>query len=415
MPTLWENSNAMALYFNATIHRPLVRKLERLKITMRMARKWIPDFIKPLARFLYYPQERAKAFREPGIREKQNQQIKQFDSNTKKIILFLISGADYDSGKDKISGGIISIVSFCEESKKLKSFHGAEVVMSTFPGEHLLTKHSSFRNDTDVFRFSQLQDYFREVNEAVVHVPEFLCLHFIKLWETGALKWLKHIAKVHVNVLNQNVRLMPGATDIKRLKEIVHRVTVTTAHQQYCNKHFRDLLGVPIHKLSVWISPEKYQFKSYQEKENLIVVSPDVHPEKEKVMKELSKVPGLKIEVIQNLTYEQYKEKISFARWTLTFGEGLDGYFIEPIFSGAIGFAVYNNEFFTSDFFALPTVYDSMEILKEKIIGDIDRLNNAADFRKYQQEQFAICAKHYSEETYKHNIELFYKRQYTYA
>ena len=98
-----------------------------------------------------------------------------------------------------------------------------------------------------------------------------------------------------------------------------------------------------------------------------MVVSPDPHPAKEAVMDLLNSVTGLRIQVIQNLTYEQYKELISRARWSLTFGEGLDGYFIEPVFSGSVSFAVYNEEFFTQDFKPLSTVYSSYEELLKRI------------------------------------------------
>src|SRR5690349_1478686 len=118
-------------------------------------RKWLPSFLKPILRFIYYPQERAKVFREPGLKRIQNDRIKQFDAKAKKLIVFLIQGADYDTGSDKISGGIISIVSLCEESRKLKAVHGSEVMLCTFPDQHVLIRHSQFKNETDVFRYEQ--------------------------------------------------------------------------------------------------------------------------------------------------------------------------------------------------------------------------------------------------------------------
>jgi hypothetical protein len=379
-----------------------------------MKRKWLPEFIKPVIRFLYYPQERAKVFREPAVKRVQNQRIKQFDSHAKKIILFLVPGVEYDLGTEKISGGIISIISFCEESQKLKLLHGREVVMSTFPKQHLLAKHTKFKNSTDVLRFSQLSKYFGDVEDVIIHIPEFLCAYFVKLWEESEFEWLRKIPKLHLNVLNQNVRLMPGAGEMAQLKKIVKTISVTTAHQQYCNQRYRDELGVPIHKLSVWISPEQYQFRKFKEKKNLLVVSPDKHPDKPAILDMLTRVPGMEVQVIRNLTYEAYKDKIAEAKWTLTFGEGLDGYFIEPVFSGAIAFAVYNNEFFTDDFKRLPTIYSSMDVLKNKIVEDIIRLDKVEPFEEYQRMQFDLCAAHYDANNYRKNIENFYSRQFTF-
>ena len=69
-----------------------------------------------------------------------------------------------------------------------------------------------------------------------------------------------------------------------------------------------------------------------------------------------------------------FKKVISEAKWALTLGEGLDGYFIEPIFSGAIGFSVYNSRFFTEDFESLETVYSDYDELIKKMPMDIKKI-----------------------------------------
>jgi hypothetical protein len=206
---------------------------------------------------------------------------------------------------------------------------------------------------------------------------------------------------------------MPGSGDIDVLKALAGRVTITTAHQKYCSAEYRQQFGLPIHKLSVWISPEQYQFRKWADKEDLLVVSPDQHPMKEEVLELLGRLPGLTVRIIQNLTYTEYKDLISRAKWSLTFGEGLDGYFIEPIFSGAIGFAVFNEQFFTPDFGELATVYSSYQQLIGKIGRDIRDMDNEPAFAAYQQQEYALCAKYYSYEQYRSNIQAFYKEKYT--
>jgi hypothetical protein len=381
---------------------------------MGKVRSWIPSFIKPLFRFLYYKQERVKVSRERKIRKIQDERIKQFSPSARKLIVFLVPGADYDTGTDKISGGIISIVSLCEETKKLAGIHKGEVLMCTFPGQYLLEKHTQFKNDTDVFRLDQLEQYFREVDEILLHIPEYWCNHFVGLVNNGEFSWLTK-GRLHINVLNQNIRFMPTAAEISELKKIAREVTATTAHQQYCTQYYRDLYGIPLHKFSVWISPEKYSYRSYSEKLDLMIVSPDPHPDRNAVLEKLSAIPGLRLQVIQNLTYEQYKEVISNAKWSLTFGEGLDGYLIEPVFSGAIAFAVYNKDFFTSDFEDLPTIYESMDVLVEKIAADLQQLDEELHYKPYQKKQFNLCARYYSQEAYRQNLLAFYKKEYTYA
>ena len=378
-------------------------------------RKWIPTFLKPVIRFIYYPQERARVFRESKIRKLQDDKIHQRNSSGKKHIIFLVEGADFDTGTERISGGIISIVSLCQESEKLKSIHGAEVLLCTFPKQRLLMKHTQFKNDVDVFRFDQLKNYFTATSEILVHVPEYLCAHFISLHIQDELSWLKKMNLLHINILNQNIQLMPSVDDVKLLKNYATTLTITTAHQQYCTLLYRQLYTVPLHKFSVWISPEKYEHKTYTQKQNLMIVSPDGHPSKAAILAKLARIPGLRLQVIQNLTYEKYKETISDAKWALTFGEGLDGYLIESIFSGAIGFTVYNEEFFTPDFKFLTTIYQSSEELSTKIVETILQLDNHDYFCDYQKMQFRLCAKYYSQMEYQANIVAFYKKEYTYV
>lgn len=380
-----------------------------------MLNRFLPSFIKSIIRFFYYPQERARIFRELKIVTIQNERIKQYNKEAKRVIFFLIPGADFFTGSDRISGGIISIVSLCEESNRLRDIHGAEVILCTFPGENLLIKHTQFKNETDVLRYSQFPNYFGDAEHILVHLPEYLCNHFLHQYETGRFEWLKQLKSVHINILNQSIMLMPSVENIAKLKAVFSVVTATTAHQRYCSRQYRDLYKIPLHKFSVWISPEKYIFRNYNQKENLIIVSPDEHALKDVILSKLQKIPNLTIQIIQNLTYEEYKKTISRAKWSLTFGEGLDGYLIEPIFSGAIGFGVYNDDFFTEDFKQCYTIYESIDQLEDEIVNDMQSLENEIVFEKYQHEQFALCAKYYSESEYKRNIASFYKGEYTYV
>jgi hypothetical protein len=374
----------------------------------------IPAFVKDPIRFLVSTKERKKVLTENRVRKQQDKAIQQLDASAKKLIVFLVPGADRETGTDKISGGVMSIVSLCEESADMKSIHQAEVVLCTLPNEYILFRHTQFKNHTDVFRFSQLRQYFKKAEEILFHLPEFTCSYFLEYINDSDRKWLQQLGKVHINILNQNIRLMPGADIISKLKKLAGLVTITTAHQRYCNPQYREEYGIPLHKFSVWISPEKYAFTPYREKENLLVVSPDLHPAKQDILDKLLAVPGLTVQVIQALTYEQYKATITRAKWALTFGEGLDGYIIEPIFSGAVGFAVYNEDFFTPDFKGMETIYPSHEELSRLMISDMERLDNEKDFTAYQQTQFTLCAKYYSHEQYQENIRDFYEEKYTF-
>jgi len=377
-------------------------------------RSYIPGFARPFLRLIRYQNERKKFVREIIIRKQQNKYLKEnYNADTSHLIVFLVMGSDWSTGKDNISGGILSIVSICEETRAIEKKINASTVMCTMNEEHLLSKHEKFQNNTDVYRFSQLNRYFKHLKSVLIHVPEWMAGRFRPGLTTEDKIWLSGIPFVHFNVMNQNIRLMPSPEVFAGLKSMAHRVTMTTAHSQYCNAHYRNYFGVPIHKFSVWISPEQYQFIPWRDKENLLVVSPDKHPEKEEILRQLEKLHPLQVQIINNLTYDQYKKLIAKAKWSLTFGEGLDGYLIEPVFSGAIGFAVYNEEFFTNDFKGLETIYPSYELLAAGIVNDIQSLDHPEKYGAYQEKLFNLCAKYYNKEQYRKNIMSFYEGNYT--
>jgi len=69
--------------------------------------------------------------------------------------------------------------------------------------------------------------------------------------------------------------------------------------------------------------------------------------------------PALRIQIIQDLHYEDHRKLIRRAKWALPFGEGLDSYFGDTIFSGGVAFAVFNDRYFTPEYAKLENVYPS--------------------------------------------------------
>ena len=91
-----------------------------------------------------------------------------------------------------------------------------------------------------------------------------------------------------------------------------------------------------------------------------MVISPDFHPAKAEIVRQMkAALPDHRLIEIRKMTYQQYKEIIRDAKFMFTFGEGLDGYFIESIFSGAIGLALFAEQYFTPDYRGLPGVFSS--------------------------------------------------------
>lgn len=334
-----------------------------------------------------------------------------YSLNIKKLIVFLTPGYDI------VNGGILSFSSLYEETKKLKNIHGAETIMCTTPGDPLLLRYSRFQNQNYIYNFSRVLSYFGNLRSLIVHIPECHVGQFVfimSLFINDYLK-LKKVKDLHFNILLQNVKVISPQKYIEKLGRW-GKLTCTAAHERYSTLELRNKLGIPLHYLSAYASPEKYYLKKYREKENLMIVSPDLHPEKSAIINLLARqFPQLKIQIIKNLTYEEYKETISKAKWALTFGEGLDGYFVETIFSGGVSFSVYNTLFFTKDFKSLRTIYENYDILIKKICSDLKDLNNEMVYTKYQKKQYDLCSKHYKYKEYIKNLELFYKGKYTYG
>lgn len=372
----------------------------------------IPNFIKPLLRFVYYKNERKKVFREIKIRKQQNLFIeKQYGKNSRKLIIFIVDGSDWFTGKDSISGGILSIASIYEETIKLKSVHNAEVIMVTDIESHLLLKHTQFPNTINVFRFAQLA-YFTSVREIMVHIPEYKM-------NMKLAAGLRHIFsyipenKIHINILNQRCDLMPTVGLIKNLKEQHFEISQTTAHEQYSTQEIRNKYQIPLHKLSVYATPERYSFKKLSEKENLILISPDNGRLKEEILNKIKvQLPDYRIQIIQGLTYLEYLKLIEKAKFIITFGEGLDFYFIETVFSGGVAFAEFNSEFFTSDFRGIEGVFNSYEEMLEQIVNKIKSIGSSDTYNKINKEQFKACNNIYDEKFYKRNLLNFYNKEY---
>ena len=113
------------------------------------------------------------------------------------------------------------------------------------------------------------------------------------------------------------------------------------------------------------------------------------------------------------MTYDYYLDLISRAKFTITFGEGFDAYFSEPIMSGSVSFCVYNTIFFPETFKDLDTVYNSFEILIEKIVNDINNYNkNEVSYNKYSNLVKNKIEKLYSPKIFKDALEAYHLGNY---
>jgi len=327
---------------------------------------------------------------------------------TKRLIVFLTPG--YEAR----AGGVLSIAAIYEESKRLIVLHRAKVGLCAVPGDDpLFLKYTWFENGHCLLDLTAVLKSCANLDYLQLHIPEYAVNHMSKWLDAVSSSLLKNIREIHLNIMLQNIDLIKGQ-NVAALKRF-GKVTATTAHEAYSNAATREALGVTVHKLSVRFGPELYQRTAYRDKKPILVVSNDKHPLKEQVLGQITRAhPRVVICVVEDLSYEEYKELILSAKWALTFGEGLDGYFAETIFSGGNAFAVFNDRFFTPDFAALETVYPSWEVLLERMPIDLQRLDEAVAYDRCWRQAYDLLGSLYSTDQFRENLRAFYRKEYTF-
>ena len=327
---------------------------------------------------------------------------------TKRLIVFLTPGYEHPTG------GVLSIAAIYRESAALRHLHRARVALCAVPGDDpLFFKYSWFKNRNYLLDLNSVLMNCADLDYLLLHIPEYAVNQVLDWLNWASAAYLRNVRQVHLNILLQNTECLRGQ-NVSELRRF-GTVTCTTAHEAYTNSATRDALGVSVHRLGVCSGPELFSRSSYQEKEPLLVVSNDPHPMKEQVLKRIAEAcPHLKIQVIQDLSYEAYRKLIRHAKWSLTFGEGLDGYFAEEVWSGGVAFAVFNDRYFTPAFARLETVYPTWEVLLDRMPADLHRLDEPVAYERCWREPYDLLNDLYSTDRFRENLRRFYRAEYTF-
>jgi hypothetical protein len=326
---------------------------------------------------------------------------------TKRLIVFLTPG--YEAR----NGGVMAIASFYRESIALRRIHRARVVLCTVPGDPPFLKYSWFENHNYILDLESVLKGCAGLDYLLIHIPAVQVDRMVEWLASASSTLLSNIREIHLNILLMNIDNIQGknVTGLKRFG----KVTCITAHEAYTNSATREYMGVPLHRLSVCSGPECYSLSRYEEKEPLLIVSPDPHPLKQEVLHQIAQAcPDLTIKVIENLSYGDYMTLASRAKWSLTFGEGLDFYFVQPVFSGGVSFAVFNERYFTPAFSNLETLYESWEALMTKMTADIKRLDEPVAYNQCWRQAYDLVCSLYGTEQFRENLRMFYRHEYTF-
>ena len=334
---------------------------------------------------------------------------KNYNCNLKNVVIFLVPG------KVKINGGVMSICSLAKVSKEILKIKEYEILIATLPGERTFNKYTEFDSEFDIFNFNDLLKYFRSLENVILHIPEYaINKHFFNNLTEEEVKKLKEIKNLKLNILNQNTLLMPSSGDANKLRILSENITMTIAHRKYCTRELSIEYKMPVHFFSAeYIAT--YQFKEYKDKENIILYSPDFHESKTQILNKLKKYfKNYRLIEIKNMKYKDYLDIISRAKFMITFGEGLDGYFLETFISGGLSFAVYNKEFFLKKYKAIDTLFENYELLEKSIIKTIEKYDDELIYNSISEKARKIINSEYNHNEYIENLKKYYKEEYTF-
>jgi hypothetical protein len=328
-----------------------------------------------------------------------------FLSGHNRFVLFVLPGYDF------INGGILSIFSIAAETRKLLEPDNVAVAVCTSYGEPRILRYTKFDNDFTVLSFADLLPRLPKGAEVLVHVPEMFSRPFIVDCQSA----YRSRPDVHwrFNILLQNIDLIPPREYVAAMQDL-GPTTATTAHRAYASAETAQRLGCPVRFLSTWICPEEFEHGTYSSKKKLVVLSPDYIPLKAAIVAEIRKaLPDHRIVEIGGMTYREYRDIVKHAKFTFTFGEGLDGYFIETIFSGGVGMALYNERFFTPEYRGLDGIFADANDALASVRRFITDHDNAAVFDATAARQFRPVAQNYSQIEYRQNIRDFYRAYFS--
>jgi hypothetical protein len=301
----------------------------------------------------------------------------------------------------------MSTFSIASETRKLLAKTGVSVAICTAYNVPRILRYTKFENDFDIFAFADLLPRFPSGADVLVHLPEFAVQRYVTdcmfVYRARAdLKW-------RFNILLQNIDQSPKRQTIDELVA-VGPVTATTAHKAYATLETARQLGCPVHLLSTWLSPDKYERLDYSGKKKLVMISPDSHPAKDRIIREIAKcLPDHRIFEIRNIPYRRYREIAKEAKFAFTFGEGLDNYFVETIFFGGIAMAIFNSRFFTNEYRGLDGVFPDAERAIMHVADFIRAADNGVSYQTIASRQHNVLAKNYIQAEYLQNIKDFYE------
>ena len=267
-------------------------------------------------------------------------------TTAKKIIVMVVPE------HNAMSGGIYSFFSIVEQMRRLRREHGYHIITVTRPNSigETYFRNTNFRNSENVYRFSQIP-LCLAAEEIYLQVPEYAVASFYEDLSEDEKFYLSG-RRVKVNILNQNVQLMPERDQFRSIYSLTSDVTQSVAHHAYFSQAYANRYQLPTLLLPAYTDLSQYPSCGFGQKDKLIIYSLDEARHKAACLEQIKvNFPDFELIEIKGIPFDKFMELATRCTFSITFGEGFDGYLAQPIIQGGIGFAVYNDDFFPSRHF----------------------------------------------------------------
>lgn len=288
-----------------------------------------------------------------------------------KLIVFIVPSTG-------MSGGIMSIFAIAKNSRKFEAQHNCKVLLMTEPNNYFETYYTqkNFKNNEVVFRFSQIEKMVN-LKKLMINIPEYFSDDFYDSVSEKAKNIISSVDDLKINIMNQNIELMPEKDEFADLYYFTNNISQTVAHHRYCSQELCNKFKIRSILLPAFIDVDSYPSKSFKEKDDIISYSIDKSEYKTKVLQKIKNAyPKYRLKEIKNMSFEQYMDIVASSKYVITFGEGYDGYLSQPMHKGTVSFAVYNDEFFPSpDYKQHLNIFASYEDMLDNIVNVIGQLD----------------------------------------
>ena len=344
---------------------------------------------------------------------REQRRYEKMELRKKTLVVFVLYG------KMRVNGGIMSIFNIAATSRIVLG-EDASIVICTGPGNlDLYAKNPLFPNNEKVWRWGQVRRGINcKVEKLILHLPECYVVDFLRNLSRQDRRLFRSVRDLRINIMNQNIWYMPTREAFAPLYEFTDKITQTIAHSKYNSQEMSNKFGLPTMRIGTHMSYDVYKRYEWNHKQKIIAYSPDRHPMRDEILEEMQKTfhDYLFVE-IKDITFLEYMDLIARAMAVITFGEGMDGYFLQPAMVGTLSFAVYNTDFFGSkDWLSLSNVFKSYFEMKSSICAVMSKAVEKEEtyYQHVNATRRIVVRSRLDDSTYKNNIKRFYDGDFDY-